>query len=188
MPTRIPYLLLLTFLGASALALPARSDVSDAEETGFTVRAVVEVAAPPKTVWSKLVDEPDRWWESSHTFSGDARNLFLDAEPGGCFCEKLPGDGWARHLDVVMVKPAEELRLTGGLGPLHALAVQGKLTYVLTPADGGTRVELVYAVGGYVPSGLKGWAAPVDRVLSSQLERLKRYVETGRPEPASDEP
>ncbi|HEX2493499.1 MAG TPA: hypothetical protein VHK24_06950, partial [Steroidobacter sp.] len=30
-----------------------------------------------------------KWWDPEHTYSGDARNLTLDTQVRGCFCEKL---------------------------------------------------------------------------------------------------
>jgi len=51
----------------------------------------------------------------------------------------------------------------------------------LTPADGGTKVEVTYAVGGYVAAGLNTWAAPVDGVLKEQFTRLKNALEKGDP-------
>ena len=51
----------------------------------------------------------------------------------------------------------------------------------LSPADGGTKVEVTYAVGGYLAVGLNTWAAPVDGVLKEQFTRLKNLVEHGDP-------
>ena len=58
-----------------------------------------------------------------------------------------------------------------------ALGASGSLTWQLTPEGQGTRVELVYAVGGYKPGGLQAMAPVVDKVLAEQLQRLKAYVE-----------
>ena len=48
-------------------------------------------------------------------------------------------------------------------------------------AEGGTKLEVTYAVAGYLPAGMNTWAAPVDGVLEEQFTRLKNYVETGDP-------
>lgn len=48
--------------------------------------------------------------------------------------------------------------------------------------SGGTQFEWTYAVGGYMPGGLAAIAPAVDAVLGDQLNRLKRFVESGRPE------
>ena len=63
---------------------------------GFSIRHVVEVAAPPARVWDALI-QPGRWWDPAHTWSGEARNLRIEPRPGGCFCEDLP-DGGVRHM------------------------------------------------------------------------------------------
>ena len=72
--------------------------------------------------------------------------------------------------------------MRGGLGPLQSLGVEGSQSWTLAPADGGTRLELTYRVGGYLAEGLDGWAPAVDSVLAQQLERLRLYAETGSPE------
>jgi uncharacterized protein YndB with AHSA1/START domain len=177
------------WLIAASLPLAAAGEVADAGAGGFTSRNKLLVAAPPAEVFGALVRDVGKWWSSAHTFSGDAANLRIEARPQGCFCETLPGGG-ARHLTVVAVEPGKLLRLTGGLGPLQAMAVDGALSWELTPAADGTEITATYAVHGYAAGGLEAWAAPVDRVIRQQLERLGRYVETGSPEPAGepDEP
>jgi hypothetical protein len=74
------------------------------------------------------------------------------------------------------------LRLAGALGPLQGAGVVGSLTWSLTPVPEGTKVRLDYSVGGYFPGGLVGMALAVDTVLGEQFSRLKRFVETGRPD------
>ena len=44
--------------------------------------------------------------------------------------------------------------------------------------DAGTTIRYRYSVSGH---SVRGWAEAVDRVQPGQLERLKRYVETGSP-------
>ena len=46
-------------------------------------------------------------------------------------------------------------------------------------AAAGTKLEVTYAVTGYLPGGMKTWAAPVDGVLEEQFTRLKKYIEAG---------
>ena len=56
----------------------------------------------------------------------DAKNLSIDARPGGCFCEKLPNGGGVEHARVVYVAPREVLRLSGALGPLQGVGCRWK--------------------------------------------------------------
>ena len=159
----------------------ARAAVVDSTQAGFLVRSEAVVGAAPDSVYRALVRRIGDWWDAEHTFSGDSHNLSLDATPGGCFCESLPQGGGVRHLTVVFASPGRRLRLIGALGPLQGAGVAGSLTWSLSPAPGGTRVELDYSVGGYYPGGLATLAPAVDTVLGEQLTRLKRFVETGRP-------
>ena len=99
----------------------------------------------------------------------------------GCWCEKLPNGGGVRHLEVLTVIPGKMLVFGGGLGPLQSIPSTGTMRITFAPAEGGTKVEISYMVGGYVPAGMNTWAAPVDGVLTDQFARFKRYVETGDP-------
>lgn len=47
--------------------------------------------------------------------------------------------------------------------------------------DGQTRVTWTYRVGGLEPGEVEKLAALVDQVLTLQLGRLGRFIETGRP-------
>jgi len=164
----------------AAVAVPAASSASAGVEgagpMGFTAVETAHIAAPPERVYALMI-QPARWWSSEHTFSGDAANLSLDPHAGGGWCERLPGGGSVEHLRVVYVVPGQTLRLTGALGPLQPMPVQGVLTLVLAPAAGGTDAKLTYALFGPDLGGLSG---PVDGVLAQQLARLKAAVESAR--------
>jgi uncharacterized protein YndB with AHSA1/START domain len=159
----------------------ARADVVESSAGGFTVKTAVQVSAPAMNVYRALVDRIGAWWESSHTFSGSASNLTIEATPGGCWCERLPNGGGVRHMTVIYVDPGKLLRLSGGIGPLQEMAVSGTLTFKLTEGSGKTTLEMTYIVGGYAPGGVGAVARPVDSVLTTQIQRLKRFVETDAP-------
>jgi uncharacterized protein YndB with AHSA1/START domain len=156
-------------------AAPAHAEVVASATGGFTVRHVVAVAAPPAQAWRRFT-EVGRWWNDDHTFSGSARNLSLAVRPGGCWCEKLDGGGFVRHMEVIYAAPGEMLRLSGGLGPLQDLPVSGVMT-VKVEADGaGSKVTLTYAVGGNTASGLASLAPAVDGVLGQQMTRYAAFA------------
>jgi uncharacterized protein YndB with AHSA1/START domain len=156
------------------------AEIVDVADNGFTLRNTVTVASDPAKAFQALLDV-GKWWDPAHTYSQDAANLSIDAKPQGCFCERLPGKGAVVHMTVVNVVAGKMLRFEGGLGPLQLLGAAGSLTWTFQPAEKGTTVEVRYAVGGYNPAGFKELAPVVDTVLRSQLERYKRYVDTGKP-------
>jgi hypothetical protein len=86
-------------------------------------------------------------------------------------------------MEVVMLVPGKTLGLTGALGPLQSIAAAGNMRIQLSPADGGTKLDVTYLVTGYLPAGMNTWAAPVDSVLTEQFTRLKNYIEHGTPAP-----
>lgn len=166
----------------AALVLPfgaARADVVNAEAAGFQVKTTLSVAAPPARLWAALL-KPAKWWNSEHTWSGDAANLTLSAKGGGCFCEKLEEQGSVQHMVVIYAAPNKELRLSGGLGPLQTEAATAVLTITLSPKDTGTELSASYSVGGYTKGGWTAWAPEVDAVIAEQFTRLKAFAETGK--------
>jgi uncharacterized protein YndB with AHSA1/START domain len=167
-----------------ALALPPAASAQSASQitpTGFLVKLEATVNAPKAKVYDALVGQVGSWWNPEHTYSHDAKNLSIDARPAGCFCEKLPNGGGVEHLRVVYVAPREVLRLSGGLGPLQASGLAGSMTWRLTGGAENTRVELSYSVGGFIQGGFEKIAPAVESMLNDQLNRLKLFVETGKP-------
>ena len=163
---------------ATSLAGGAAAAVVHANPSGFEIKQVVHIAAPPARVWAALI-RPANWWSSHHTYSGSAANLSLDPRPGGCFREALPNGGAVQHLVVVTVQPNAEIELRGALGPFHARGVDGALTFDLAPAGDGVDLTMTNDMGGYMSEGLDSWAPKADGMLAEQMARLKRYVETG---------
>ncbi len=159
----------------------AAADVVDAEAGGFTSVNETTIDAPRDEVWQSAITEISQWWSSDHTVSGEASRLRIDARPQGCFCEDLGESAGVVHMTVTTHSPTAMLRLTGGLGPLGLMGVDGNMTWEFSDAnpDAGTRVRFTYAVGGYRPGGLDSIAGPVDNVIAEALLRLKTYVETG---------
>ena len=157
----------------------AIAEVADSAANGFTIKSTVNMQAVPADVYQAILQVGD-WWDPAHTFSGDAHNLSLEAKAMGCWCEKLPNGGSVRHMEVLTVMPGKSLVLAGGIGPMQSLGVAGSMKFQLTAAEGGTKLDFSYAVGGYLAAGLNTVAPIVDRVLGEQLARLKGYVERGR--------
>ncbi len=170
----------------AAAGAAARAEVVDADRVGFTTRVSVVVDAPRTEVWRAATDLVHAWWIDSHTVSGNAANLYLEAVPQGCFCERLESGGGVTHLTVTFVNPAVMLRLTGALGPLGLLGTDGNLVWEFEDEGTGTRVTWTYVVGGYAPGGLAEYAPAVDRVLAGQLEQLRAFVEQEQDNPGPD--
>jgi len=160
---------------------PARADVLESAAHGFVVKSMVTVAAAPDAAYRAFANI-GLWWDSEHTYSGDAKNLSLDPKPGGCFCEAMPDGGGIKHLEVVYTSPGKTIRMAGALGPLQETGVAGSLTMEFAAAGDSTRIDLTYGAGGFYRGGLDQLAPIVDSVLHGQLVRLKSYVDAGSPQ------
>lgn len=160
--------------------VPAGADVVDRSPAGFTIKTNVAVSASPQRIYQDLLN-PGAWWDKAHTYSGDAKNMTLVAQPGGCFCEKWAG-GALEHGRVVNVSPNRMVRIATALGPLQELAVTGTMTWSIEAAKqgSGSTLTMTYAVGGYAPGGLDKLADVVDSVLKGQVQLLKAYAEKAR--------
>ena len=157
----------------------ASAEVTDAGPGGFSLVHEVTIAADRSTVWQAAVARVGDWWSDDHTVSGNAGNMRIDAVPLGCFCESLGGHAGVVHQIVTFVNPTVMLRLTGGLGPLGLMGVDGNMLWEFFDDEQGARVRFSYTVGGYDPDGLDSIAGAVDFVIGEALMRLKAYVETG---------
>jgi len=160
-----------------------RAEIKTASSDGFVVIYSQRINAAPATVFAALT-AVDRWWSGEHTWSGNAANLSLKAEAGGCFCERWK-DGNVEHGRVIVVLRDQMLRLQSALGPLQGKALNGVLTFqLMADAKGGaaaTLLTVTYVVNGASASALDKIAPAVNEVLGEQFGRLVRFIQTGKP-------
>ena len=167
-----------------AVVTPARAEIVQQADNGFVVQHSVTVSTDPDATFAML-RTPAKWWDKDHTWTGNAENLYMDAQAGGCFCELIPNEattgsgapqrtlrGSVQHMQILYVDPGKLLRLSGGLGPLQGEAVTGALTFTLAPVKGGTRITMDYVVGGYMRMKMSEIAPAVNGVMVAQLSRL----------------
>ena len=174
----------LAVLLLATIAFGASAEVTDSSDNGFTTVHEVVIEDTRPRVWQAAVDEIGQWWSDDHTVDGNASRMSINAVPQGCFCETFENGGGVVHLTVTFVNPQVILRLTGGLGPLGLMGVNGNMTWEFFDDDAGTRVKFTYTIGGYRPGGLGAISLPVDYVIGEALQRLKAHVETGDAEQA----
>jgi len=177
---RIPYALAL-----AALAPLAHAEVKESSADAFLLAYEGAVAAPTAKAYADIV-QIGKWWDSEHTYSGKSANLTLKPDAGGCFCERWK-DGSVEHGEVLMAMPGKMLRLRTALGPLQERALTGILTFFLKNENSATTLTVEYRVNGASASGLDQLAPSVDDVLGAQVDRLRRYIATGNPEPSAEE-
>lgn len=174
-----------TIAVALTIAAPAlHAEVVETTADRFVTRATATVKTPPLATWLALT-KPGEWWNSAHSWSGDAKNMTLTPQGGGCFCERIPvGDsgnasameGSARHAEILQAFPMKVLRMRGGFGPLQGEPANGVLTITLQEVAGGTRVMWEYNVGGPMRYKITELAPAVDGVMTEQLNRLQAHL------------
>lgn len=167
-------------LSVGALAAPAHAEVRAASASSFIVHGEQLVSASPEQAW-RSVGRIGQWWDSAHTYSGDARRMSVQMRAGACFCERWSGQS-VEHARVLMVmeqQGARTVRMSGALGPLQEMGASGVLTITVTSEGEGARIAMDYRVSGDGALGLDAIAPAVDGVLMTQLERLSRYAATG---------
>lgn len=156
--------------------LPLKAEIIHLDDHEFTVNHTVSIQATPYVVYRTITAHIDQWWSADHSWSGDAANLYMNIERGGCFCERLPNNGRVEHLRIIYLAPGEEIRFEGALGPLQTMAVQGKMVWKIEPTENGSRVTFSYRVFGHPEGGLAGIAPAVDGVIGEQLNRLEERL------------
>jgi uncharacterized protein YndB with AHSA1/START domain len=172
--------LLLALLLTLATAV-AQAETSNVSPSGFTITFAMAVDSEPERVYQAFTQLP-RWWNKAHTWSGNEANLSLDAQAGGCLCERWGNGASAMHGQVLLALPGSALRLHAWLGPLQELPVQAVLTFGTARRDGATRLRVTYRVSGPADANLDKLAPAVDAVIGEQVKRLKSFIETGRVE------
>lgn len=182
LPAAIFAAILAPFLAMTMTAVPAAAEVTRTTAGGFVSRHEVVVTASPKAVWLALIT-PAGWWQSEHTWSGDAANLTLTPQAGGCFCETIPEvdepgrftlQGSVEHMRVIQAYPETALRLVGALGPLQSEPVNGVLTIAISKIEQGTRIVWEYNVGGAMRFEVPVISRAVDGVIGAQLAALAK--------------
>ena len=162
------------------LPVSAAAEVVSASDHGFEVQQSVNLVIPQPKAFSAF-GQVGQWWSKDHTYSGDPARMSLQLRPGGCFCETLEGGGGIEHMHVTMVRPGEQVVLTGGLGPLLYQATAGVMDVKVERIAGGSRVTMNYRAAGFANGDAAKFAPLVDQVLGEQIKRFRAYAAGGAP-------
>lgn len=164
-----PYLMCLLVIPA------ATADLKSASEDGFQILISKTIPLTAEVGYHKFSREFNQWYDSRHSYTGDAANLSLDLQQR-CMLEKLPNGGFVRHMEIVFHQPGQTMRMTGGLGPLQEMGVCGSLTVRFHPIPkGGSQVQVTYNVSGQKTLQLDKIAGAVDQVLEEQFTRFEKH-------------
>ncbi len=162
-------------LALSAFATAAPAEVIEKDADHFVLRYSMALETTPEDIYGAIGDV-GQWWDSAHTYSGDARNLTLPLEVGACFCEALADGKTFEHGRVVAADPETGVLLDAPLGPLKGKATTAQWSLGWSGIAGGWEMVMTYVVRG---PGLGAFAEGVDGVMQGQFSRWVRFAEYG---------
>ncbi|MEM7475247.1 MAG: hypothetical protein AAF483_09665, partial [Planctomycetota bacterium] len=142
-------LLLVFSFGLATRTQQVRAEVAASAADGFVLVIKKQTRLDADMCFEAFVQGFGRWWDASHSYSNNAKSMRVDVDKS-CILERLPGGGYVRHMEMVYYDPEKNnLRFTGGLGPLQEMGVSGAMSLKLTKVEGkGTEIELKYSVTG----------------------------------------
>lgn len=155
---------------------PSKAEVVESHEYGFKIVQNYEINAKGKQIYNSIL-APKNWWSSSHTWSKNSNNLYIEPFANGCFCEKLKNKGSVLHMNIVYIAPNKEIRMFGALGPMQFSGSTGHLILKITEKDNSSNLEISFIGGGYFSGGLNKLAPMADKMLSEQFSNLKNFIE-----------
>ncbi len=174
----------LSAFATAALATNARAEVIEKDADHFVLRYSVALETTPEDIYGAIGDI-GQWWDSAHTYSGDAHNLTLPLEVGACFCEALADGKTFEHGRVVAADPETGVLLDAPLGPLKGKATKADWSLGWSGVAGGWEMVMTYVVRG---PGLGAFAEGVDGVMQGQFSRWVHFAEYGPDVPADTPP
>jgi len=158
------------------------AEVLDSAQHGSKIKIERQVNVNKAQAYQQFI-KVGQWWHPDHTWFGNAQNLSIDANVGGCFCE-INADQQAMHMTVSYVEPNNEIKMLGGLGPLQMMGVNGGMSWKFEAIDENrTKIIFQYQVVGYLNGGLEKLAPIVDSVQNVQLTRLSNLLNRGQVTP-----
>lgn len=152
------------------------AEVKNVGDGGFQLVITRECPGSVSECQRAFLGEVSHWWLADHTYSRDSNNMAFDMQRR-CLQETLPDDGFVRHMEIKQYHPGKRVVLTGGMGPLQEMGLQGAMTIQWAATETGCQVQLKYNVSGYSPAGFQELAPVVDMVLTQQLESYQKHCQ-----------
>lgn len=147
--------------------------VIKSSEDGFIIEHQIKTDADIAEVFKTMTKDVGKWWNSEHTYSGQAENMLIDKD---CFCERWDGNK-VSHLDTTSWIENSQIVFEGAQGPLRELGLHGSMIWSLSENNPGTTVTWQYYVHGFSTVDIADFANVVDGVLSTQIESMGKLLE-----------
>lgn len=141
---------------------------------GFTFDMELTLPGSPETVYDAITGDISGWWD--HSFSGNPKQMYIEAKPGGGFYEIYDDEGnGVLHATVIVANRGKMLRFDGPLG-LSGMAIKMVTTYTFEPvAEDSTKLKVEIHTAGEIKEGL-------DKIVESvwhhfMFEQFRPYME-----------
>jgi hypothetical protein len=168
-------MLVFLFIAAFPAAPHLRAETKELKSGAYQIQQEVILPVKPAIAFDVATGDISGWWD--HSFSENPKKLYIEAKPGGCFCEIFDDAGnGAQHAVVIYADRGKLLRFTGPLG-FSGMAVDSVTTYEFLPDPAGTKLRVTSNIIGQIDEAT---AQAVDSVWRHFLvERLKPYIDSG---------
>lgn len=163
--------LILGLAGSLVVAASAQAEVIERSANRFVLRYQAPVDATVHDIQMGLVALPV-WWDSNHTYSGDAANLSLDLAPDGCWCERL-ADGTDFDHGRTVLADDEGAMFAAPFGPLRGRTQRADLDMSWPLVDGYRQLTWDFVVEG---ENIGAMADAVDGVMEAGYARFVSHL------------
>ncbi len=155
------------------ISFESNAKVIKSSEHGFIIEHQFKADADIAEVFKTMTKDVGQWWNSEHTYSGNAENMLINKD---CFCEQWDGNK-VSHLDTTTWIENSQIVFEGAQGPLRELGLHGSMIWSLSKNNPGTTVTWRYYVHGFSDVDIAGFANVVDGVLNAQIENMAKLLE-----------
>ena len=148
--------------------------LAEKSPAGFQIQITRKLDCDSKEAYKRFVDDFSKWYDASHSYSQEAKNLSIDLQRHcmlGSFARWWLRASYGRRISPARKDSSDDRRV----GPAAGYGRFGGVTYSFINDGSGSKLNVVYNVAGAEFLKLDRIADPVKEVLSMQMDRFQKY-------------
>lgn len=154
--------------------LDAKEEAAVSELKAILIEQEFKFNAPVSNVFQAITENVADWWGAPYQLTPEPTSLLIEPKAGGRFFEEWE-QGSALWGVVQSIRQDDHIVFEGSFGMLGA--INGVVTFIVEPADGGTLLKFSHrAIGEVTDDHKKSYAAGWQDLLGV---RLKAFAEQG---------